>query len=150
MSDKLTIENARITDKGVQGKQSKDGKEYAEFTVMWSSGRKDRNTGEWENGPTKFVSVKVFGFQKYDLVANLGPGDRVNATGNVEHFEWQSDQGPKDDWVMFAESVTLPVPRAEKGQQQATQQRQQQPEPQSNWQQPAQPSQGQPQGGWGQ
>lgn len=148
MPDKVIIENAKITDKGVVGKQSKDGKDYAAFTIMWSSGRKDRATGQWDNGPTKFVNVKVFGFQKYDLVSSLKAGDRVNVSGNIEHFEWQSDQGPKDDWTLFADSVTLPVPRADQQQSAPynTQQRQS-PPAQSNW--GGTPQGGAPQGNGG-
>ena len=54
----------------------------------------------------------------------------MNVTGSLEHFEWMSQGGPKHDWSIFAESVTLPVPRAQQG----------------NFQQPA-PQQGDPWGG---
>lgn len=113
MSDRITIENARVTDKGVELKQSQSGKDYAQFTIMWSSTRKNRQTGEAEYGPTKFVTVRVFGFSAKDVAAAVQPGDRVNVTGSIEHFEWASQQGPKDDWGMFAESVTKPLPRAQ-------------------------------------
>ena len=50
MADRITIENVRVTDKGVELKQSSTGKDFAQFTAMWSSGRKNRQTGEREVG----------------------------------------------------------------------------------------------------
>ena len=108
----IIIEGAKVTDQGVELKQSSSGKDYASLTVMWSSSRKDRNTGQREYGPTKFVRVMAFGFQAGDIAANVQGGDRVNIVGNIDHFEWQSQNGPKDDWTVFASSVALPVPRA--------------------------------------
>lgn len=143
MADRITIENARVGKDGVELKQSSTGKDYAQFTAMWSSGRKNRQTGDREFGPTKFVTVRVFGFTARDVAASIKPGDRVNVTGNVEHFTWAAQDGPRDDWSIFAESVTLPVPRAQGGgdfQQQAPQQ--------GGFQQQGDPWGGAPQGGF--
>ena len=115
MADRISIENVRVTDKGVELKQSAAGKTYAQFSAMWSSRRKNRQSGETEYGPTRFMRVIVNGFKAGDIVANVNPGDRVNVTGRVECFEWQSQNGPKDDWTILADSVSLPVPRAQQG-----------------------------------
>ncbi|MBU5654306.1 single-stranded DNA-binding protein [Corynebacterium aurimucosum] len=109
--DTITINRARVTDKGVELRTSKNGNEYASLTVMWSSSRKDK-AGETEYGPTKFVKVTVTGFEAKDVFANIRPGDRVNVTGRIQHFEWQSDKGPQDDWSILG-SVSLPVPYAD-------------------------------------
>jgi single-strand DNA-binding protein len=99
----------------VELKTSKTGKTYAQFTVMESSSRKDP-AGQREYGPTKFITCRVFGFDAENLhAAVMGGADRVNVTGTLDHFMWQSNQGPKDDWSMFVESVSLPVPRSQQG-----------------------------------
>lgn len=113
MTDRISIENVRVTDKGVEMKQSAAGKDYATLTVMWSSSRKNRQTNETEYGPTRFMRVIVNGFKAGDIAANVNPGDRVNVEGSVECFEWQSQNGPREDWTIMADSVTLPVPRAQ-------------------------------------
>lgn len=115
MTDRISIENVRVTDKGVEMKQSAAGKDYATLTVMWSSSRKNRQTNETEYGPTRFMRVIVNGFKAGDIAANVSPGDRVNVEGSVECFEWQSQNGPREDWTIMADSVTLPVPRAQQG-----------------------------------
>lgn len=104
--DRIQIDRARITDKGVELKTSKDGKPYARFSVMWSSSRKDQNGG-WEHGPTKFLNVTVFGEGAEVAERVLAPKDLVALAGRVEHFEWQSQQGPRDDWRLIADHVTL-------------------------------------------
>lgn len=133
---KINIEGAKVTDQGVEMKHSSGGKEYASFTVMWSSSRKDRNTGEREYGPTKFVRVMAFGFQAGDIAAHIKGGDRVNVAGSIEHFVWHSQNGEKDDWTMFADSVSLPVPRSQQGGGWGQQQPQQQPDPWNSAPQP--------------
>lgn len=113
--DTITINRARVTDKGVEMRTSKNGNQYASLTVMWSSSRKDK-AGETEYGPTKFIKVTVTGFEAKDVFANIRPGDRVNVTGRIQHFEWQSDKGPQDDWSILG-TVSLPVPYADNQQQ---------------------------------
>lgn len=99
----------------IQLKTSKTGKTYAQFTVMESSSRTDQGGGR-EYGPTKFVTCRVFGFDAENLhAAVMGGVDRVNVEGDLTHFEWQSDQGPRDDWSMFVSDVSLPVPRVQQG-----------------------------------
>lgn len=116
--DTITINRARVTDKGVEMRTSKNGNEYASLTVMWSSSRKDK-AGQTEYGPTKFIKVTVTGFEAKDVFANIRPGDRVNVTGRIQHFEWQSDKGPQDDWSILG-TVSLPVPYASDNQQQGS------------------------------
>lgn len=114
--DQLTIRNARITDPGVELKTSKAGKEYANFTVMWGTSKKNRDTGGYENGPTKFVRVTVLGFDAQDIASALNGGDRVDVTGSIEHTTFTKKDGSEgDSWDLLAERVTLPVPRGGNG-----------------------------------
>ncbi|MDN6706925.1 single-stranded DNA-binding protein [Corynebacterium glyciniphilum] len=114
--DVITIRNARITDPGVELKTSKAGKEYASLTVMWSTNKKNRQTGETEFGPTKFVRVTVLGFDAQDIAAAVNGGDRVDVTGSIEHTTFTKKDGSEgDSWDLLAERVTLPVPRGGNG-----------------------------------
>ena len=114
--DVITIRNARITDPGVELKTSKAGKEYASLTVMWSTNKKNRQTGETEFGPTKFVRVTVLGFDAQDIASSLNGGDRVDVTGSIEHTTFTKKDGSEgDSWDLLAERVTLPVPRGGNG-----------------------------------
>lgn len=93
------------------------GKQYVEFTVMESSSRKDQ-AGKWENGPTKFIRCRVHGYSAQDVYSALmGGADRVNVSGEMEHFIWQSQTGPKETWDIGFARVSLPVPRTQQGQQ---------------------------------
>ncbi|MGZ7496117.1 single-stranded DNA-binding protein [Corynebacterium sp. ZY180755] len=125
--DQIQIFGAKVTDKGAEIKQASTGKDYAQLTVMWSSSRKDK-AGQTEYGPTKFVTVRVFGFEAQDVVAAIQPGDRVNIVGTIDHFEWQSQNGPKDDWSIKG-SVYPVLPRAQRQQQHYSQPTQQSAQP---------------------
>lgn len=116
--DVITIRNARITDQGVEMKTSKAGKEFASLTVMWSTNKKNRQTGDMEYGPTKFVRVTVLGFDAQDIASSLNGGDRVDVTGSIEHTTFTKKDGSEgDSWDLLAERVTLPVPRSGQGSQ---------------------------------
>lgn len=116
MADSIIIRNARVLDKGVELKQSKKGDDYAEFTIMWSTNKKNRQTGETEFGPTKFVRVKLFGFEAKDVAAAINGGDRVDVSGRIEHTPWTTKDGEeRDSWDLMADRVTLPVPRVGNG-----------------------------------
>ncbi|WP_312802428.1 single-stranded DNA-binding protein [Corynebacterium variabile] len=120
--DVITIRNARVTDKGVELKTSNAGKEFASLTIMWGTSKKNRQTGEYENGPTKFVRVTVLGFDAKDIAAAINGGDRIDVTGSIEHTTWTTKEGEeRDSWDLLAERVTLPVPRAGQGFQQPQQ-----------------------------
>ena len=97
----------------IEIKTSKTGKQYAQFTVMESASKKGQ-AGQWENGPTKFITCRVFGFDAENLhAAVMGGTDRINVAGDLEHFTWQSQNGPRDDWSMFVSDVSLSLPKAQ-------------------------------------
>lgn len=117
MADTITLHNVKVGRDGVHLKTSNSGKDYAQFVALWSSSRKDR-AGQREYGPTKYVTVNVFGFEAQDLAASVTANDYLDITGTIEHFTWQSDNGPRDSWTIFADRVTRPLPRAQQHQQQ--------------------------------
>lgn len=75
------------------------------------------------------------------MAENLQGDERVMLNGVLEHFTWESQQGPRDDWKMMANAVALELPRSQGGQAQQGYQQQGQQQAQQAW--------GQPQGGFG-
>lgn len=127
MADQLTINRAKITNKGLEAKHTTDGRPMVKFTVMWSSSRKNQNTGAWENGPTKFVRVLAFDDLAKMAYHNHAAGSVVSVAGRVEHFTWSSDKGEQDDWTLIADFIAPFTSRQqEQTQQQPTQQQAQQ------------------------
>lgn len=104
--DIIKIDRARVTKQGPELKTSKSGNQYVRFTVMWSSGRPDRSGQGFENGPTKFLNVTCFGELAQQVMQTVQPNTNVALVGKLEHFEWQGQNGPQDDWSMVADLVS--------------------------------------------
>lgn len=142
MADMIKIDRARVTKDGPELKTSSAGNEYVRFTVMWSSSRKDRSD-QWDHGPTKFLKVTCFGELAQQVMQTVRPETNVSLYGKVEHFEWQSQNGPRDDWSMLADMVS---PARSNGKQQGGAQQQRQG---GFSQRQGDPWNAQPQGGFG-
>lgn len=86
-------------------KQSRDGRTtFAKFGVAWSERQKDA-TGNWDQGPTVWVQVTVFGRQAENIAQTLGKGDRAVVSGRLQPETWQSNQGEQTVMVMVADTV---------------------------------------------
>lgn len=111
----------------MQLRQSKDGKTtFAQFTVAWSERERNTNTGQWEDTPTEFTRVTVFGWRAEALAATATIGTRVLLTGDYKHREWSSATGPQKESAMTANQAGI-VPKSA-GQTQPAQRQQQAPQ----------------------
>lgn len=146
--DIIKIDRARVTKNGVEKKIAKSGVEYATFTVLWSSSKKDQND-QWEHGPTKFLRVTCFGDLAQMVAATIQPEMNVSLVGKLEHHEWMSQGGPKDDWQLTADLVSPARSSGGQRQQQGGGFQQQAPQ-QGGFQQQGDPWGGAPQGGFSQ
>ena len=86
-------------------KQSRDGNTtFAKFSLAWSERQKDNN-GQWNQGPTVWVQVTVFGRQAENVARTLDKGMRAVVSGRLKPEAWQSNQG--DDTVMTMTADTV-------------------------------------------
>lgn len=86
-------------------KTSRDGQtSWAQMSLAWSERSKDK-TGQWVDGPTVWVQVKVFRRQGQNIEQSLHKGDRVVAVGDLRPEEWSSQQGPETVMSMVADVV---------------------------------------------
>lgn len=58
------------------------GQTVAHFTVISNSRYRDRDTGEWVDGPATPVRVTAWGRLGESAAEHLGKGDRVTVTGH--------------------------------------------------------------------
>ena len=86
-------------------KQSQQGKPYARFTVAWSERVRDAQ-GNYDDGPTVFVSVTCFGSTAENVCLSLQKGNRVDVTGQLTPDLWQKDTGPETVFRMTADKVS--------------------------------------------
>lgn len=89
MSAHLTIEGNLAADPELRF--TKDGKAIAKFRVADTARVKDRDSGEWSDGATLWVSVSLWGSIAEAFAENARKGDRVLTTGRLIASEWQKD-----------------------------------------------------------
>lgn len=85
-------------------KYSQSGKAWMPLSVAWSERVKNK-AGEWEDGPTVWVSVRVFGKQAENAAQTLHKGTMVTCTGQLKPETWHSDQGEQTVFNMTADVV---------------------------------------------
>lgn len=100
---------AQATITGNLGKQpelrhTQQGKPWTTLSIAWSERQKDR-TGNWVDGPTVWVSVRVFGRQAENICDSLTKGQQVVCTGRLAPELWSSDRGEETVMTMNADVV---------------------------------------------
>jgi single-stranded DNA-binding protein len=85
-------------------KVSGAGKEYHSGRIAVQEGKKNA-AGEWENGPTLFITVRDFNKQ----LGGYTKGDRVKVTGNFKYGTWinKTTGNESHDFTIFADSIDL-------------------------------------------
>lgn len=101
---------AHITITGNLGKtpelkHSSSGKAWATFSLAWSERIRDAQ-GNWDQGPTVWVQVAVFGKLAEAACANLSKGMQVQVTGRIQPESWSSNQGEETVLKLSADNVS--------------------------------------------
>jgi single-strand DNA-binding protein len=82
------------TTAAIRTGRTNDDKPVANFTVASTPRRLNRETGAFEDGPTSFWAVSVFGPQAEHVAASVPKGTRVIVTGTASERTWD-DGGQK-------------------------------------------------------
>lgn len=71
---------------------SGNGKPYCRLTIANTPRVKNRQTNEYEDGPTSFIGVTLYDALAENVAASLTKGMRVIAYGELETRTWQDKQ----------------------------------------------------------
>lgn len=77
----------------VEPRISQAGKAWCSVRVASTPREKDRQSGEWRDGETMFVSIALFGDYADHAVQSLSKGVRVTATGKLRQRSYTDNQG---------------------------------------------------------
>lgn len=89
-------------------KSTQDGTSVLNFSVAVSDGRKNRQTGQWEE-MTHWIDVVMFGRRADSLSKILRKGMRVVVTGKLSQSRWEDKNGNKRSKIeVIANDVELP------------------------------------------
>lgn len=68
-----------------------NGTAVASFRVASNSRRKNRQTGQWEDGDTTFLSVSAWGARGENVASQFSKGNRINVVGELKQREYEKD-----------------------------------------------------------
>jgi single-strand DNA-binding protein len=71
------------------------GAAVANFTVAANERRKNKDTGEWEDGSATFIRCNVWRQHAENVAESLTRGMRVIVTGRLKQREYQTSEGEK-------------------------------------------------------
>lgn len=65
------------------------------FGIAWTPRRKNRDTGNWEDGEPSFFNCTAWRDMGENIAASLQKGTRVVVTGSVRSRDWEDNEGHK-------------------------------------------------------
>jgi single-strand DNA-binding protein len=80
-------------------KQTRSGVPKMTMRVGWTPRRMDRETGEWKDEATSFLSVHCYRKMAENTANCLRKGDPVVVQGRISVREWQDDHGIRHNSV---------------------------------------------------
>lgn len=74
---------------------------YVRFTIASTPRRLNRDTGQWEDSATLFLSASMFRDAASHVAESLTKGTRVVAVGRLRQHTWQTPEGENRHRVEF-------------------------------------------------
>lgn len=99
------------------------GKAVANFTIASGDKRKNKNSGEWEDGDKCFLRCNVWAQAAENVAESLHKGDAVTASGRLVQRDFETREGEKrsvmelrvDSIAAEIDRNTVTIHRAERG-----------------------------------
>lgn len=91
MSTPVTIIGNVVADP--EPRISQAGKPWASVRVASTPRERDRQSGEWKDGESMFVSIPVYGDMAENVVQSLTKGTRIIACGKLRQRTYTDNQG---------------------------------------------------------
>jgi single-strand DNA-binding protein len=106
MSNSVTIVGNMTSDPELRFTNS--GMPVASFGVAINSGRRNQQTGKWEEGEASFFDVVCFRELADNVAESLTKGTRVVVVGRLNQRSWETDSGEKRSKVEIVADEIAP------------------------------------------
>ncbi|MFF8817834.1 single-stranded DNA-binding protein [Leucobacter sp. NPDC015123] len=77
----------------IEPRISQAGKPWCQVRVASTPRERDRQTGDFKDGETMFVTVKLFGDYADNVAQSISKGTRITATGKLKYRSYKDNQG---------------------------------------------------------
>ena len=82
-----------------------DGVPFSSFRLATTPRYFDNRQGQWADGRTEWITVKVFRDVAFNVAASVHKGDPVLVHGRLHTEEWVSENGPRSGLVLDATAL---------------------------------------------
>ena len=108
MLPQISMEGRVVNDPELR--YSPSGVAVGKFRIAANDRIFDKNTNEWKDGDTLFLSVVAFKQLAENCAESLRKGDLVVANGKLSMREWETEQGEKRSmYEIVADSVAASI-----------------------------------------
>lgn len=89
-----------------------NGAAVTNFRIACGSRRKNRDTGEWEDGDTTFLTINAWKGLAENFAAQATKGTKVSIEGRLKQREYVNKEGEKRTvFEVEADDISIPVSR---------------------------------------
>ena len=86
-----------------------DGNAVVNFRIACNGRKKNRETGQWENGDTTFLTCSAFNGLAENIAQQFGKGKKITVSGQLKQREYEKDGQKRTVFEVAVNEASEPV-----------------------------------------
>ena len=86
-----------------------DGNAVVNFRIACNGRKKNRETGQWENGDTTFLTCSAFNGLAENIAQQFGKGKKITVAGQLKQREYEKDGQKRTVFEVTVNEASEPV-----------------------------------------
>ena len=86
-----------------------DGNAVVNFRIACNGRKKNRETGQWENGDTTFLTCSAFNGLAENIAQRFGKGKKITVAGQLKQREYEKDGQKRTVFEVTVNEASEPV-----------------------------------------
>ena len=86
-----------------------DGNAVVNFRIACNGRKKNRETGQWENGETTFLTCSAFNGLAENIAQQFGKGKKITVAGQLKQREYEKDGQKRTVFEVTVNEASEPV-----------------------------------------
>ena len=86
-----------------------DGNAVVNFRIACNGRKKNRETGQWENGDTTFLTCSAFNGLAENIAQRFGKGKKITVAGQLKQREYEKDGQKRTVFEVAVNEASEPV-----------------------------------------
>lgn len=88
-----------------------DGNAVVNFRIACNGRKKNRETGQWEDGDTTFLTCSAFNGLAENIAQQFGKGKKITVSGQLKQREYEKDGQKRTVFEVAVNDAAAPVSR---------------------------------------